>query len=343
MSLIKLLEKYERVLPLLPELGFETWGGNHDALFKARWTITPRILERFADYYIGGIGLESGVDFPIFSAEIKSSMDAGVLLPRPTTQEEFARLETVVTGLFKHIRHLFSFSCVSDEEKRALLRADGNVGGPYTSVIVQDENVDVTPHTLQTCIRYPQLISLLGHRPASVLEIGGGHGRFVRDIGKVSPDTRIFYCDLPLNMLLAARYLSACFPGELALVWEAHDQLDPDKRFNIVAPWRLGDIPEGIEVCCNFLSFHHMTETNVDFYVEHLMNRSVKNVFSYNRDFPLHKGEASLPNTLLHKAYHEIDSAPGTIHKALRMFPDGRREVQGYDIKFSLIRRNEAN
>lgn len=54
----------------------------------------------------------------------------------------------------------------------------------------------------------------------------------------LSPATQVTYCDLPLNLLFAARYLSlVLFPGQVHLAWD-DTPIPASARITLVPPWR---------------------------------------------------------------------------------------------------------
>ena len=129
-----------------------------------------------------------------------------------------------------------------------------------------------------------------------MLEIGGGHGRFVRDLRTLAPGMRVVYCDLTFNLLLAARYLTRVFGPDVHLAWDDDEPIPDDAKIVLLPPWRLREIPFQVEACCNFLSFQHMENRNVRYYSDRLTELDVAAIFHINRLEPLHDRESTLGN-----------------------------------------------
>jgi hypothetical protein len=131
----------------------------------------------------------------------------------------------------------------------------------------------------------------------TVLELGGGFGRSLRDCLAINPIETAYYVDLPFNIALAATYLEACFPGRVNLVWDAQDEIILGK-INILVPWLIDKINEPIDLMINFSSFHHMPQVVMNHYFDTLICPKVKYLYHENRMQPRtqNEGEGSLLN-----------------------------------------------
>lgn len=119
----------------------------------------------------------------------------------------------------------------------------------------------------------------------TLAEIGGGHGRAMRDLIWMFDVETAFYIDLPLNMLLAARFLGHYFGGRLNVVWNENDRV-VEGGVNIVAPWLIDRIETPVDLLVNFLSFHHMSMAALRYYGERLIEPRVSTLYHENRDQP---------------------------------------------------------
>lgn len=285
----ELLQKYHSLLGELDQEASKPWGGNEDHLRKSDYFITPEIVEHFADYAIQSIGFEGGNDFP---AELFS----GSQVRKVKFGEDFEKIwvSKFKTYLSTSLKNLFGHPFAEPDEVISLLTMDGVVGGRGFAIELAGKKFFTSSHIARVASRAYTVRGQLGKWPGSLLEIGGGHGRFIRDIAKCSDRTKLFYCDLPFNMLLAARYLSKVFPGKVNLVWLEGDEIDENSQINIVSPHLIHRLPSDIEICCNFLSFQHMSEENLAYYWSALEEKSVKQVLHLNRNRHLHPGEVDL-------------------------------------------------
>ncbi len=296
-----LIDRYARLCVSADRHADDGWRSLNEDGMKRRYAMDPETLDRFADYVFGGIGFEVLRDF----LGATPSID-GVILKRPQpTAEQRRSHATAAAGLLKNALEYFHRNRIAPEEWGPLLTADNVVGGMLMKVPVEGRSIVVSSHTLAVATRAPEMRMALGAIPPSVLEIGGGHGRFVRDVLKLSPGSRITYCDLPFNLLLAARYLSRVFPGQVHLAWNGDDVPDT-ARITLVPPWRLAEIPYSIDVCCNFLSFQHMHRENLAFYGTALARLGVGTIYHVNRLTPLHPQEIALDDYPFRDLYRTI-------------------------------------
>lgn len=291
MKTVHLLERYRALLAEIDTSLPLAWAGDYISYYTKTLTLTPEALDRFADFAIGGIGFEFGNDLPF--EQMEKAPTAFVRCVWDGEQNrKFRGLATA--RLEESLHRLMAFPFAELGQALDLLRVDGVVGGRALSVEIGGRRIGVSLHTLKVAHRAYAMRAAHGSWPGSVIEIGGGHGRFIRDVARCSPATRLFYSDLPLNLVLAARYLSRVFPGEVSLVWADSDRIDPAARFTLIAPWHLDRLEVGLELCCNFDSFQHMRAENLAFYTAVLKRTGVQAIFHKNRSTALHPGEIDL-------------------------------------------------
>jgi putative sugar O-methyltransferase len=296
-----LIERYSALCAAADRHADLGWRSSREDGQKRRFALTAEIVDRFADYVFGGIGFEVQNDF--FGTMPSTE---GVILrrPEPTAAQRDEHLKKLSAN-FKAVWSSFNAARVPPSRWLPIITADNVVGGLLLTLTVNGQQILVSAHTLRVAARVFTMRAAFGTVPTSVLEIGGGHGRFVRDVLKLAPETRITYCDLPFNLLLAARYLSRVFPGEVHLAWD--DAPIPDTaRITVVPPWRLTEIPYPIDVCCNFLSFQHMQADNLAFYGAALQKLGVASIYHMNRLTAYHSGEVALDDYPFRTAYETV-------------------------------------
>lgn len=145
--------------------------------------------------------------------------------------------------------------------------------------------------------------------PNNVLEIGGGHGKTLHDILKIFPVKTAYYIDLPLNLIIAARYLGQFYPEKIHLVWSKDDFLINGK-INIVAPWHIEKIDTSIDLLVNYLSFQHMSMDALKYYGEGIIEKNVKVIYHENRDRPREGFDVGLGDYPFRRSFHVLDSKP---------------------------------
>jgi len=292
-----LIDRYRELCKTADRLAGLGWRSEREDGQKRRYAMTAEVLDRFADYVFGGIGFEVSDFFGV------SPSTEGILFRRsaPKQDQRQAYLEQIAAKM-RALEDSFHAAGIPPQIWLPLIAADGVVGGFLLKLKIHGREVLVSDHTLRVAPRALKLRSALGEIPPSVLEIGGGHGRFVRDVMKLSSATRVTYCDLPFNLLLAARYLSRVFPGEVALAWDDEPIAD-GARITIVPPWRLAEVPYAIDVCCNFLSFQHMQVDNLAFYGAALDRLGIPAIYHVNRLTAFHPGEVALDDYPFRAAY----------------------------------------
>lgn len=281
-----LLARYPRLLEdcrLHADLGWYPSGGE---TYKFTYQPTFEATDRFADHVFGGIGFERQ-DYMVGPTEFGTD---GYGRRRPPVEGEALN------------EHRAIFRQTLDNEYRAILRAspervddwvrlvaeEYDFGGLRTPFYVDRRNAFSTLHALRVgrrAIVIDETLRPRGRRVRTLVEIGGGHGRATRDLIWTLGVETAFYVDLPLNMLLAARFLGHFFKGRVNLVWREEDAI-LDGGINIVAPWLIDRIDVPIDLLVNFLSFQHMSMAALRFYGERLIEPRVKALYHENRERP---------------------------------------------------------
>lgn len=287
----ELLDRYALLCEAADRHGGEGWRSTHEDGIKRSITLTADQLGRFASMAIGGIGFEVGPDYQGFAP-----VTSGPVQPLPPfSPEQIAKYKKLIQGgLANSLDMLKAEPAIRPEAWKKVVRVDGVVGGPSVKVSLFGERVPVSYHTLRVAPRAFRMQSVLGHYPRAVLEIGGGHGRFVRDLCTLVPGMQVVYCDLTFNLMIAARYLTRVFGSGVHLAWDDDEPIPADARIVLLPPWRLRDIPFQVEVCCNFLSFQHMETGNVRYYSDCLTDLDVAAIFHINRLRPAYQRETNL-------------------------------------------------
>lgn len=290
---------------------------------KRRFPLTAEIIDRFADYIFGGIGFEVRNDF----FGLMPSTEGAILRRPELSDEQRSQHLQTLSDLFRSMWSAFNAAGVAPKTWLPLITADNVVGGLLLTLTIDGQPLLVSSHTIRVAPRALMMRAALKGVPSSVLEIGGGHGRFVRDVLKLAPGTRITYCDLPFNLLLAARYLTRVFPGDVHLAWD-NTPIPDTARITIVPPWRLADIPYSIDACCNFLSFQHMQADNLAFYGTALHQLGVRSIYHVNRLTPYHDGEVALDDYPFRDVY-ETESRQFVASASKSHWIDGQEHKSG--------------
>jgi putative sugar O-methyltransferase len=269
----------------------EGWRSPHEDGQKRALTIGPGELDVFASMLIGGIGFEAHTDF-----QGHRPPNAGPVGPQPafSAEQTDAYRRLLLDTVRQEMAFIAAEPTIEPREWLDLVRMDGVVGGRRSMITLYGEQVPVSLHTARVSRRVFELRRALGHVPRSIVEIGGGHGKFVRDVLRLAPGVRVVYCDLVFNLLLAARYLTRLHGSDVHLAWEDGVPIPADARIVLVPPWRLREVPFPVEVCCNFLSFQHMEAENIRYYGDALAALDVAVIYHHNRSRPLRGHEATL-------------------------------------------------
>ncbi len=258
------------------DLGWRPAGGEN---LKWRYPLDADRLRRFADFAYGGLGFEFKNDF---------------LDTKPTDDDPAPEVQKTEQLVLTARRRILNSIDVGATEARvlfadleiqwaALLHEPLEIGGVFLDLVSASPPIRVTNQTTRVSNRAPLLAAWLGRAPTSVLEIGGGHGRFLRDCALLFPQARLVLTDLPFNLIVQARYLEEYFGGAVNLCLVDGQAFDPDARINLVAPWRLNEITVETELIANFLSFQHMDAVNLAWYGDAMDALAVRYLFPQNR------------------------------------------------------------
>ncbi|MDF1792396.1 MAG: putative sugar O-methyltransferase, partial [Thalassobaculaceae bacterium] len=277
--LYALLELHEALLGEAAanhHLGWRPAGGESQ---KYRFELDRERLRHFADYAYGGIGFEVVNDF------LETLPSAEDLAPRIVKEPQLihnAGRQTLswINGELRIAREHFQ---QYEQEWAALLHEPAEMGGIYANLTSTKPPIRTSNQATRVSWRAPMLAKSLGRAPSSILEIGGGHGKFTRDCALFMPETRLFLTDLPFNLIIQSRYLGEYFGDAVNLCLLADQDVDPNARINLVAPWRLDRIPGPIDVVANFLSFQHMDAANLDWYGDAIEALEAGHIFHLNR------------------------------------------------------------
>lgn len=283
-ALQRLLDRYPALLADAErhrQLGWYPAGGE---VQKLAFRPTFDAVDRFADYLFGGIGFDSRdfavhpKDFGVDSFGRRRPAVPDEALKRHKDQfDEQARSE---------LRKLKEQCPQRLDDWISLINDVYDFGGIRMSLSVERRWIYTSYHALRVGRRAILVSELMRGRPVrTVAEIGGGHGRTTRDLVWTLGAETAFYVDLPLNMLLAARFLGHFFPDRVNLVW-AEGEVPAAGRINIVAPWLIDRIAVPVDLLVNFLSFQHMTLDALRFYGERLIEPRVAALYQQNRDRP---------------------------------------------------------
>jgi len=283
-SLQRLVDRYPALIEEAErhrDLGWYPVGGE---VLKQRYRPTSAVIDRFADHLFGGIGFDSR-DFAVAVNELHPGSYGH---RRPEIQgEALSRYRGMFEGQAQiEYRWLMEKYPGRLDDWISLVNEIYDFGGIRTPIALDRRYFFSTFHALRVGRRAIAASELMRGRPVRTLvEIGGGHGRTTRDLLWMLGAETVFYVDLPLNMLLAARFLGHFFPNRVNLVWSG-DEAPVEGRINIVAPWLVDRIEVPVDLLVNFLSFHHMSIDALRFYGEHLIEPRVGALYHQNRDRP---------------------------------------------------------
>jgi|GEM_PF-1739514 len=257
-------------------LGWRPAGGEN---LKYHYPIDRERLRHFADFAYGGLGFEIRNDFLATAATPKDP--APKVAKTPAAELEARKQILHWLDIESRIaRHRFE---AYEVEWAALLHEPADIGGIYHTLASASPPIRVSNQTVRVSWRAPTLAAWLGRAPDSVLEIGGGHGKFVRDCALMMPETRLYLTDLPFNLIVQARYLAEYFGDAVNLCLLDDHVVDPEARITVIAPWRLAEIPGPVDVVANFLSFQHMDGDNLAWYGAAMERLRAGHLFHINR------------------------------------------------------------
>jgi hypothetical protein len=258
-------------------LGWRATGGEVN---KSNIELGRDQLRWFAGHTFGGIGLEYSLDF-LMDPDAVPALGAPFEIPRDRIN---LYREAVKALLIHETDRIRRWAPELETQWHALMQEPAAIGGLRLQPSGSTFEHPISHHSIRVAFRAPTLLSWNDRTPQRLIEIGGGHGRFIRDCAVMLPNCRFVLTDLPLNMLISARYLAEYFGRDLNLCFLPNHRFKPEARINIVAPWRLEEIDVPVDTACNFLSFQHMDATNLDYYGAALRRMGVDRLFQINRD-----------------------------------------------------------
>ena len=298
----QILARYPKLLTEANQRMSEPWFSADEHTHernKFKATLSAEILSSFRGRRYGGIGLDPQ-DFMI-SFEVWKRIEGEAFVNPRAIYADYD--ENLRLGVSHFIRELIEkaqdFPIVDKRDLLKLIVDEQPFGADRLLVKIEGEKLPVSvfsarmaPRTMHATAYYQTHAST---PMKTVLELGGGFGRCLRDCLSINSIGTAYYVDLPLNVGLAATYLEACFPGRVNLVWDAQDEIILGK-INILVPWLIDKINEPIDLMINFLSLQHMPQVTMNHYFDTLISPKVKFLYHENRMQPLSAGEGSLLN-----------------------------------------------
>lgn len=274
-----LVALHAELLAEAENLRYLGWGPAGGEAIKWTYPLDRERLRRFADYAYGGIGFETGTDHLGVKPEDAWSAPPIVKTPSAVLQAQKRTLGWIEMAV-KEARADFP---AHEIHWAALLHEPADIGGVFYELNTATPPVRVSYQAARVSFRAPKLATWFDGAPDTLMEIGGGHGRLARDCALLMPDTRLILTDLPFNLVVQARYLEEYFGDAVNLCLLKDQAFDPTARINLVAPWRLDQIPEPVEMAVNFLSFQHMNAANLDWYGAAMERLGVQHLYHQNR------------------------------------------------------------
>jgi len=263
------------------------WYPSGGEVYKFDYMPTVEAVDKFRDYIFGGIGFEPA-DYGLTSQEFRPQYYGN---KRPNIDAERLKnyLDVFNASIKKYYNEIITEHPSRLEDWIELVRESYDFGGQVLSATIRRHLLV----TLIPSIRFARRAIIIEEMlrqydvpmPRTIAEIGGGHGRVVRDLLTLMPLETVFYIDLPLNMILAARFLGHFHPGRVHLVWSEADE-PKEGHINIVAPWLIDRIDTPIDLLINYLSFQHMSIDALNYYSDRLIRPRVQVIYHENRDRP---------------------------------------------------------
>lgn len=327
------LERYPRLIAdcdRYKELGWYPSGGE---VYKFAVRPSVQAVDRFADHVFGGIGFEPD-DYMLGPTAF--GID-GYGHRRPELSPEArARHQTIFNnGLVLECRALMNSSPGRIDDWVRLIGDDGRFGGIRLPFSVGAHRGFSTLHALRIARRAITVSELMRARGRSVntlVEIGGGHGRSLRDLIWMFGVETAFYTDLPLNMLLATRFLGHFFGDRVNLVWSEDDTV-VGGGINIVAPWLIDRIAVPVDLLVNFYSFQHMSMEALRYYADRLIKPRAAALYHLNREQRRDTFDVAVPDYPFRDAFTVAAAAEYGVSK------DGQNRVLGRIVGELMIRK----
>ena len=298
----QVLSRYPKLLTEANQRMVEPWfsGDEHThERYKFKAPLSADILGSFRGRRYGGFGNQA-FHFAI-SPENWWQLEEGAVVNPCAISHNFN--EKLRRSVFHFIKELIDKAQdFPNFDKRDLLKLivdEQPFGAEILAIKFRDEELPVSIYSASKASRAMYATAFYRTHAAmpmkTVLELGGGFGRSLRDCLSINPVETAYYVDLPFNLGLAATYLEACFPGRVNLVWDAQDEIILGK-INVLVPWYIDKIEKPIDLMMNFSSFHHMPHVTMNHYFDTLISPKVKYLYHENRMQPrsVHEGEGSL-------------------------------------------------
>lgn len=251
---------------------------------------SPEVLDRFRNYKIGGIGIETA-DYGIDHETWKKLPEFAAFDFPPVKHDR-----GIEARLTKAVQQ--GISDRPPEELRAFMKgADDSIDvGGLKFAIRFNRLLICSPFSVrmaQRVARLARMIARHGLKPDVLLELGGGHGKTFGDVRSLYGVRTGIYVDLPLNLALAASYLNRVEPGKVNLVWTESSRIE-EGMMNLVVPWLLfPKLTMKVDLTINFLSLQHMQAETQEFYLAGLRERT-EWLYHENRIQPRDAVEGSL-------------------------------------------------
>ena len=179
-------------------------------------------------------------------------------------------------------------------------------------------------HVTEAQIRYlyyrGQIGQLIGSSFDTVMEIGGGYGGLAGELLRRSNIRQYLLVELPDAMPLAYFYLKASFDCPIQVLYQPGETVDPDARIVILAPWKLADVSDGIDLLVNTMSFQHMTEENIKYYFAEVGRLAPEWMYLVNRELPSE-------NSYVRISDYPIPDSYATVHHEPWLFSHHREVV----------------
>ncbi len=114
-------------------------------------------------------------------------------------------------------------------------------------------------------------------RPVKILEIGAGYGALAQFIKSILPNAQYTVVDIPESLIYSALYLDLCYP----ISNHAFANLDSEEKvesadFIYISNTSADTITDSFDLVINTLSMSEMKETVINWYIDLIKNRWIK-------------------------------------------------------------------
>jgi putative sugar O-methyltransferase len=203
----------------------------------------------------------------------------------------FEKLTEAYENQLKMLLELSYHYCFNaDPEGRLTRVGDSGAGSPHIQMKIGERIY--TLHFLRYFLQYLYLCRFVDFDTIlGIVEIGGGYGGMAEVILKLHPHIVYVDVDIPPQIYIAERYLSACFEGRVQGYLESKKQEEvvPEscegKQVFTLCPWQLPALRGNFDLFINSASFQEMEPSVVENYARHL-DRLVS-TYGYIRAMPL--------------------------------------------------------